>query len=144
MIKRPATLFGALLGALSLALAAAPLPAHAAYPQDVAGRWNGSYICNNGERWLQLDIKRNAGQWVDVTFTFGLYQADNDNRDEALGSFHMAGRIDDAHLRLKGDYWYRAAPGYTTVDLDGDFTDNLHTFSGQVLFEGCDGFKVTR
>lgn len=141
MFKRPATLLAALL---LTAAAAAPLPAWALAPQDVAGRYKGSYICNNGERWLQLDIKRNAGQWVDVTFTFGLYQADSDNWSPALGSFHMDGKLEGAHLALKADYWYRAAEGYTTIDLAGDFSDNTHTFSGQVLYEGCDGFNVTR
>lgn len=118
-------------------------PAHAVSAPSITGRWVGSYVCNNEQRWVTLQIKFNAGDWVDARFTFGSYATDNDNDlGPPEGAFHQAGKVIGNHLYLKGDYWYEDAPGFLTVDLDGDFADDGRTYSGKVAFQGCQTFEV--
>ena len=130
-----------LLVAPLLMLTAAP--AHAVSAPTITGRWVGSYVCGGEQRWLTLQIKYNAGDWVDSRFTFGSYNSDSDNDwGPPEGAFHQAGKVVGNHLYLKGDYWYQDAPGFLTVDLDGDFTDDARAYRGRVAFQGCETFEV--
>jgi hypothetical protein len=120
-------------------------PAHAVSAPSIAGRWVGSYVCGGAQRWVTLQIKYNAGDWVDSRFTFGSYASDKeDDWAPPEGAFHQAGKVIGNHLYLKGDYWYQDAPGFLTVDFDGDFTDDGRTYQGKVAFQGCETFEVRK
>ncbi|MEO3876298.1 protein kinase [Nonomuraea sp. B12E4] len=120
------------------AKATAPTPTNA----SVAGRWTGTYVCNQGKTALDLTITESSPGRLKATFAF---EADPSNPGVPSGSFAMSGEVTGRALDLKGVRWIDRPGDYIMVDLLADLTgDRPATIRGSVLGGGCSTFTIKR
>ncbi|RVX45051.1 serine/threonine protein kinase [Nonomuraea polychroma] len=109
---------------------------------SVAGRWTGTYLCNQGKTALELTIKETSSDELEAVFAF---EADPSNPGVPSGSFAMSGRLDGRVLELKGERWIDRPGEYVMVDLRATLTqDRPSTIKGTILAGGCSTFEVER
>ncbi|WP_176993517.1 serine/threonine protein kinase [Nonomuraea jiangxiensis] len=109
---------------------------------SVAGRWTGTYVCNQGKTALDLTITESSPGRLKATFAF---EADPSNPDVPSGSFAMSGRLTGRVLDLKGVRWIDRPGEYIMVNLQADLTeDRPSTITGNVLGGGCSTFTIER
>jgi hypothetical protein len=107
----------------------------------LAGRWDGSYTCNQGETGLTLTIQNTQGDVADGTFEF-FPLANNPNAKS--GSFAVkVGYSAGGQLKFTQDKWINEPPGYGMVDLLVPTAPGTDKMTGQVLSDGCTTFSVT-
>jgi hypothetical protein len=113
--------------------------------RPLTGTWSGSYTCGQGPTGLTLEITGNTFGAVAAVFAF--YELP-ENQGVPDGRFAMRGFYEfTGALRLNADEtdWIVKPDGYQTVDLEGVVTDDLTSFSGNVLPQVfCATFSVTR
>lgn len=114
-------------------------PSNAA--QDLLrGVWDGTYTCNQGLTAVTLIIEPDGEHWSGL-FSFG---PDKRNKDVPEGLYELDVTDDGGEISFIGGDWVTQPEGYVIVDLHGRMSDDLTVISGQVDFEGCDSFEVTR
>ncbi|WP_170223065.1 serine/threonine-protein kinase [Nonomuraea turkmeniaca] len=118
--------------------AATPVPERA----SVAGRWTGTYLCNQGKTALELTIKETSPGQLEAVFAF---KADPSNPGVPSGSFAMSGWLTGRVLQLTGERWIDRPGDYVMVGLRANLTeDRPSTLRGIVRGGGCSSFTVER
>ncbi|WP_327588138.1 serine/threonine protein kinase [Nonomuraea sp. NBC_00507] len=109
---------------------------------SVAGRWTGSYVCNQGKTALELTIKQTSPGEIEAVFAF---EADPSNPGVPSGSFAMRGRLTERALELNGERWIDRPGKYVMVDLRATLTeDRPSAIKGTIVGGGCSTFTVER
>jgi hypothetical protein len=117
-----------------------PVPALNLDMSLLAGVWQGSYHCSQGETGLRLEISTNTDSTLTAKFIF--YPISS-NPGVPSGSFAMVGKYSETGIVLRQDHWIDQPAGYTMVDLTGLIsTKGDHTFSGTVEVAGCTSFSL--
>jgi len=112
---------------------------------SISGTYIGSYLCNQGETNLRLNIQANNEDDIQATFNFG-FENNNSECSHAQGAFLMKGILIDNTLRLEGTEWIpnKHPENWRMRTLSGEINDN--TFKGFVI--GCPNgqntFKVKK
>ncbi len=133
------------LSLMALVLAAAPTIALADDAAPISGTWTGSYACGPVVRAMTVTLTGDAEGKVSGELAFG----PGPKGESASGRFHVSGTLNNGLLRFRGDVWIEQPPGYdmvgflTYADPPPPPTGDAG-FSGQVLAEGCQGFKLRR
>ncbi len=125
--------------ALSLVGLLVVTPAFAA-PDLLRGVWDGTYTCNQGLTAVTLIVEPDGEQWSGL-FSFG---PDKRNKDVPEGLYELTITDQSGDISFIGGDWVTQPEGYVTVDLHGRMSDDMTTISGQVDFDGCQSFEVTR
>lgn len=140
--------FPILAAVLALALPGAALADDA---RPIAGTWTGSYSCGAVARGLTLTLTGEEDGAVSGEFAFAATQvkgADGVVSVTPGGRFRVAGRLNNGLLRLNGTEWLERPDGYAMVGLFGLFepgpAGSTMGMSGQVLAQGCQGYRLTR
>lgn len=109
-------------------------------PLRAGQTWSGTYVCRQGETHLELRIRRVDGYEIEATFDFAHAPSG------AMGAFAMRGVYAPStrYLKLAAADWITRPPGYVTVDLAGQLSDDLRTYSGKVEGPDCGEFSVQR
>lgn len=123
----------------ALGLATASLHAQAESP--VAGTWDGTFRCGNGEGSLRLEISKSDTALQEGELHFEVQAA------RVAGSHRIRARYDDAKksLTVIPAEWIERPSGWRAMGLTGMLADNGLAISGAV--GGCDGgnaFSVRR
>jgi hypothetical protein len=109
---------------------------------SVAGRWTGTYLCDQGKTALELTIKETSSDELEAVFAF---EADPSNPGVPSGFFAMSGRLNGRVLELQGERWIDRPGEYAMVDLRATLTrDRPSTIKGTILDGGCSTFEVER
>ncbi|MGP3955818.1 serine/threonine protein kinase [Nonomuraea sp. 3N208] len=109
---------------------------------SVAGRWAGTYVCDQGKTALELTIKETSSGELEAVFAF---EADPSNPGVPAGSFAMSGRVTGRVLQLKGKRWIDRPGQYVMVDLRATLTeDRPSAIKGTILGGACTTFTVKR
>ncbi|WP_051112368.1 serine/threonine protein kinase [Nonomuraea coxensis] len=125
-----------------VATAAPSAEAETATRASVAGRWAGTYVCNQGKTTLRLIITEKSPGELTAVFAFTAHAG---NPGVPPGSFAMTGRLDGRTLRLDGERWIDRPGEYLMVGLRADLTDDRPaTISGTVIGGGCTTFEISR
>jgi hypothetical protein len=106
------------------------------------GRWDGTYVCNQGTTDLTLTIKAADAKSVTANFAFS---GGPQNPSVPSGEFTMAGRPEPAgHLTLSAVSWTKQPAGYVMVGLEGRYDPVTREYRGRVLGPGCTEFRLHR
>ncbi len=119
-----------------------PSPSPSEAVTDLSGRWNGSYVCNQGITGLVLTVE----QYQDgsVTGVFAFYPAPS-NPTVPRGSFAVAGTFGSGVLTLRATHWIEQPPGYLTVDLQAAYDPSAPGhLDGRVYGANCTTFSADR
>ncbi|MFE5208109.1 serine/threonine-protein kinase [Streptomyces sp. NPDC056600] len=119
-----------------------PSPSPSEVVTDLSGRWNGSYVCNQGITGLVLTVD----QYQDgsVTGVFAFYPAPS-NPTVPRGSFAVAGTFESGVLTLRATNWIEQPPGYLTVDLQAAYDPSAPGhMDGRVYGANCTTFSADR
>jgi hypothetical protein len=116
------------------------LPCPAAATDLLRGIWDGTYTCGQGLTAMTLIIEPDGAHWSGL-FSFG---PNKQNKDVPEGLYKLAITDDDGNISFVAGDWITQPDGYVTVDMHGRMSDDLTTITGQVDFETCDSFAVTR
>ncbi|MGW1889945.1 protein kinase domain-containing protein [Streptomyces sp. NPDC002004] len=109
---------------------------------DLSGRWNGSYVCNQGITGLVLTVEQHDDGTADAVFSF--YPAPS-NPQVPRGSFAMAGTMQNGVLTLRATHWINEPPNYLTVDLQATYdTSAPDHLDGLVYGPNCTTFSADR
>jgi hypothetical protein len=121
----------------------APECADCEVPEGMSS-WSGAYTCSQGLTKLDLTIHRNATtNGLAAVFSFSPHPA---NPGGSSGSFSMGGTYDPSAQAVDLDQvaWIDEPPGYSMVDLTGQFDPAMQRISGEVQFSGCTTFEVQK
>ncbi|MEU6843874.1 serine/threonine-protein kinase [Streptomyces sp. NPDC046716] len=117
-------------------------PSYSSGTQNLSGKWNGSYICNQGITGLSLTIEQHSDGTADAVFSF--YPAPS-NPGVPRGSFAMKGTLTGRVLTLKASRWIDRPSDFDPVDLsavyDSSTPDHL---DGLILGGNCSTFSTER
>ncbi|MER5476429.1 serine/threonine-protein kinase [Streptomyces sp. NPDC002734] len=119
-----------------------PSPSPSEAVTDLSGRWNGSYVCNQGVTGLVLTVE----QYQDgsVTGVFAFYPAPS-NPTVPRGSFAVAGTFESGVLTLRATNWIEQPPGYLTVELQAAYDPSTPGhLDGRVYGANCTTFSADR
>lgn len=105
---------------------------------NFTGRFEGYYVCSQGETALRLDLTASANGRVTAIFAFG------GNSNVPSGSFTLTGEWSGDAMVLKPDRWIAQPPGYGMVGLSGNFNGYSNAIRGQVHLPSCSVFSVKR
>jgi hypothetical protein len=109
---------------------------------DLAGNWEGTYTCGQGETGLKLAIGQpDATGSAEVTFTFFPLAT---NSAAASGSYAMRLGQSGGQFKFTQDHWIDQPEGYQMVDLLVQGSPSKDRISGQVVDPACASFTVTR
>jgi hypothetical protein len=116
---------------------AKPRSTRALKASDLTGRFEGSYICGQGETRLVLDLQVDALGNLKGVFTFG------GTDGTPLGRFAMNGVWSAQNFYLTADHWIQRPEGYQMVNITG-YSAQGGGLTGEIVAQGCSGFSVTR
>ncbi len=110
---------------------------------EATSEWSGSYVCNQGLTNLTLTITRQGSADLTAVFAFSEHP---DNPGVPSGSFNMVGTFDPNGdvVELDATDWIRQPQGWGTVDLEGVLDPTQSHIEGEVLFNGCSSFSVSK
>jgi opacity protein-like surface antigen len=119
------------------------LPAGASAADDVAGDWQGTYVCAQGATELTLQVEQAGGNQVTALFHF---YAGAENPLVPEGCFEMSGVYDAAtgRIDLGAGRWMLRPTGFVTVDLSGTVNRDGSEMTGAVAGPGCSTFSLRR
>ncbi|MDT3441676.1 serine/threonine-protein kinase [Pseudofrankia sp. BMG5.37] len=128
--------------------AASPAPQGAGIPgagdtELLAGRFTGTYTCQQGATALQLTIFDMPEAPGRVTALFS-FSATKDNPDVPSGAYTMDGTLQGDDLELTGRIWLDHPVGYIMVRLSGTSSTDGQHLQGQVLGASCTTFAVSK
>ncbi|OHV35177.1 MULTISPECIES: serine/threonine-protein kinase [Pseudofrankia] len=109
----------------------------------LAGRFTGTYRCQQGTTNLRLDILDLPEAPGRVTAEFS-FSATADNPDVPSGAYTMSGTFVGNVLQLTGRRWLDHPPGYVMVGLSGTYSVGSQQLRGQISGANCDTFSLTR
>ncbi len=107
----------------------------------VAGTWQGSYVCAQGETALTLTLRDTGAATVRGIFTFS---ATETNPLVPDGCFEMAGVYAAPRLKLFAGRWLLRPSGYVSVDLAGTMTPDGASLDGAIIGPLCTSFTLRR
>ncbi|RZS36896.1 hypothetical protein EV193_106130 [Herbihabitans rhizosphaerae] len=109
----------------------------------LAGLWEGTYLCNQGETGLRLAVDPPRAGAVTAVFEFFPLET---NPKAARGKFSMIGTVINGRVLLKQHEWIEQPEGYGMVDVDlpGPVPPDAPELTGRVVFEGCTTLKLVR
>lgn len=118
-------------------------PPAAFRPADLAGRWQGSYRCQQDTIGMALDLSAPSGGQVRARFEF--FPTGSAASFQG-GSFEASGRFDPSsrQLRLDAGAWIDRSWGFQKHDLAGEVQADGRTIVGRILTPGCRDFQVRR
>ncbi|ONH32795.1 serine/threonine-protein kinase [Pseudofrankia asymbiotica] len=127
---------------------ASPTPQGAGIPgagdtELLAGRFTGTYTCQQGVTALELtilDVPEEPGR-ITAVFSFS---APTDNPDVPSGEYTMDGTLRGDDLELTGRLWLVHPVGYLMVRLSGTSSTDGQHLKGKVLGASCTTFTVDR
>lgn len=127
-------------------VAAAPVvrePPKPFEPRDLAGRWEGSFRCQQDTIGMALQLEPPSAGSVSGRFEFFPTGAAPSFQP---GSFGTTGSFDGTsrRLRLNGGRWIERSWGFQTHDLMGEVTDDGSAIEGRILTPGCTDFRLKR
>jgi hypothetical protein len=127
---------------LSSSSTAAPAPG-AILPAQMAGVWNGTYVCAQGTTALTLTITVSQTGELAAIFAF---RATAQNPTVPSGSYRMIAVVAGRSLEFTPAGWIDQPAGYVQVGLDGTLpaTTSPNRFAGFVVSAGCTDFSLTR
>jgi hypothetical protein len=103
---------------------------------DLTGRFEGTYICRQGETAMTLDtLAKDSGSIV-ALMSFG------GTNGSPKGSYTMVGNWDGAKFRLKANEWVNQPVGYIMVDIEGEMGER--GVSGNIQSPTCSNFSALR
>ena len=109
---------------------------------DLAGNWEGSYTCGQGETGVKLEISQpDATGSAETTFTFFPLAT---NGTAKSGSYAMRLGDSGGQFKFTSDHWIDQPQGYEMVDLLVQGTPSKDRISGKVVDPQCTTFTVTR
>lgn len=109
---------------------------------DLAGNWEGTYTCGQGETGLKLAISQpDATGSAETTFSFFPLAT---NAAAASGSYAMRLGNSGGQFKFTQDHWIDQPQGYQMVDLLVQGTPSKDQISGTVVDPSCSTFTVTR
>jgi WD40 repeat protein len=119
-----------------------PAPASAGASM-LAGTWNGTYYCPQGETGLRLVIQVGPGEELSATFT--AYPLPS-NPGVPAARFAMTGFYSGRGIVLMPAYWINRPQGYIMVGLTGELAARgPHKITGEVAAPaGCTTFSVQK
>jgi hypothetical protein len=129
---------------LALAVTIGFVPANTdAEDADIAGIWQGRYVCLQGETLLRLTILPEGAGPERAFFYF--YPPPGTNPGET-GCFTLTPGFEkgSGKLALRMGHWIDQPDGYIMVSLEGEIGPGGKTFSGRILSQGCADFTLTR
>ena len=109
-----------------------PTKALAQAVPSIAGAWDGTYACAQGQTALHLVINAAASGAITAVFSFS---APPPRITMASGSFQMQGSFDSDSGRvvLRPGNWLVRPPGFITVGLDGSLACPSNRLRGRVI-----------
>ena len=105
-------------------------------PEDLTGRFVGSYACNQTDRALQLDLKANAEGLLVALLSFG------GTNQTPKGSYTLQGSWEGSTFKLDPVAWVSQPSGFRMTALIGQFEGKRLT--GFIVSPACKDFIVTR
>ncbi|MFD1049604.1 hypothetical protein ACFQ1S_30800, partial [Kibdelosporangium lantanae] len=109
---------------------------------DLAGDWEGSYTCGQGETGLKLTIGQpDSTGSAETTFTFFPLAT---NGSAASGSYAMRLGDSGGQFKFTQDHWIDQPQGYEMVDLLVQGSPSKDRISGKVVDPACTTFTVSR
>jgi hypothetical protein len=119
------------------------IPAGASAADDVAGDWQGTYVCAQGATELTLQVEQAEGNQVTALFHF---YAGAENPHVPEGCFEMSGVYDagTGQLELEAGRWQLRPLGFVTVGLSGTVNRDGSEMIGSVAGPGCSTFSLRR
>jgi len=109
----------------------------------LAGRFTGTYTCQQGPTALRLDILDLPEAPGQVTALFS-FSATADNPDVPSGAYTMSGTLRGDALELTGRRWLVHPSGYLMVALSGTYSADAQLLRGHVDGAGCETFVLTK
>jgi uncharacterized caspase-like protein len=127
-------------------VAAAPViaaPPKRFAPADLAGRWEGTFRCQQDTVGMALQLDPPSSGRVSGRFEFF---PTGSAPSFQPGSFATAGSFDAAsrRLRLDGGKWIDRSWGFQTHDLMGEVQADGAVIEGRILTPGCTEFRLRR
>lgn len=112
-------------------------------PADLAGRWEGTFRCQQDTVGMALQLGPPSSGQVSGRFEFF---PTGSAPSFQPGSFATAGSFDAAsrRLRLDGGKWIERSWGFQTHDLMGEVQADGGTIEGRILTPGCTEFRLRR
>ena len=109
----------------------------------LAGTWNGTYYCAQGETGLRLVIQVNANEQLNATFN--AYPLP-DNPGVPQASFAMTGSYSAEGVVLVPGYWINKPSGYIMVGLTGELNAKMpDMINGYIVAPaGCTTFSLQK
>lgn len=107
----------------------------------IAGTWEGTYFCSQGETGLRLVVDPGSGSELTANFAFFPIPA---NPSVPAGNFSMRGFSSSSEVQLSQEQWIERPPGYGMVDLAGSLSPDMSRFTGKVIGRGstCTTFSL--
>ncbi len=112
-------------------------------------KWKGYYSCNQSKTSLTLRIKSVESQGVqsELGLSYGvdaIFDFDYKNRT-ATGAFYVHGSYypESNVMIFDPGEWIRNSAGYSSVGMDGKVSNGGASFTGKILYRGCDNFRLT-
>ncbi|MFJ4716356.1 serine/threonine-protein kinase [Streptomyces sp. NPDC088785] len=119
-----------------------PTPSDSEETDDLSGRWDGSYLCNQGITGLSLTVEQHGDGSADAVFSF--YPAPS-NPGVPRGSFAMEGTYTGGVLTLRASHWIDQPPGYAAVNLSATYDSSTPDhLDGLVYGANCTTFSTQR
>jgi hypothetical protein len=116
-------------------------PAQAQTSVDLAGAWEGSYMCGQGETRLRLVITPDGKEGA-LRAEF-LFSAMRSNPNVPTGSYRLTGEISRAGVfELRPQAWNVRPQGFDMVGLRGVIENGRLT--GQITNPNCSWFRLAR
>lgn len=107
----------------------------------LAGRWTGTYLCNQGKTALTLTLADSA-----IGSTLFDFSADPSNPGVPSGSYSMTAAFEGPDLVFTPSAWISRPDAYIMVGLrvPGPVDPSTTVLRGTVTGEGCTTFEVFR
>jgi hypothetical protein len=110
---------------------------------NLAGSWEGTYLCGQGLTNLNLLISQNNSSEITAIFDF---HANRSNPSVASGSYWMKGTYNSKtqEIVLKATEWISQPSGYVAVNLSGRVSDGNTKISGKMESPDCSTFSLEK
>jgi len=112
-------------------------------PNDISGKWVGTYTCAQGLTGMELDLTQGANGALTGVWNF---YAVPSNPTVQTGATNVSGTYTGSGVTLNFQSWINQPAGYVEANLSGTVADDGARLTGNVLSQasGCTTFSLTR